>query len=91
MYPLQGRWGMPLATGVAYVFVAVGVVVGWPLALFVNVGNWARYKPRMSDLEYKAALREIRLMVQSASPMRSDEIEAEREALRQLVSRNVRA
>lgn len=89
--PLQGRSGMPLATEIAFGFVAVGVVVVWPYVLFVNFRKWSTYKPPMSDDEYKAELRELRLIVQSASPMKPDDIEAEREALRYLVSRNVRA
>lgn len=89
--PFQGRWGIFLVTGIAYILVAVSVVVGWPYTLVVNLRKWSTYKPPMSDNEYKAALRELRLIVQSASPMGPDEIRAERGALRYLVSRNVRA
>lgn len=80
--PMQGYWAMPLVKGAAYILVAVGVVVGWPYALVVNLMKWATYKPPVSVDEYTAELRELRLMVQSASPMARDEIRAEREALR---------
>lgn len=83
--PLQGHWAMPIVTVVAYSLVAVGVVVGWPYALFVNIQRWRRYKPPMSDEEYKTELRELVLKIQNAVPMKPEELEAERASLRLMV------
>lgn len=84
--PLQGHWAMPLVTVVDYSLVAVGVVVGWPYALFVNIQRWLRYKPPMSDEEYNTELRELVLKIQNAVPMTVEKMEAERAELRKIVS-----
>lgn len=67
--PLGGYWAMPLITGFAYVLVAVGVVVVWPYALFVNIKRWLNYKPPMSDDELKSAMRELRQRLESTVPL----------------------
>lgn len=79
---------MPLVTGLAYALVAAGVVIGWPYALFVNIQRWRRYKPPMSDEEYKTQLRELVLKIQNAVPMTAEKMEAERAELRKIVSGN---
>lgn len=77
---------MPLVTVVAYSLVALGVVVGWPYALFVNIQRCRRYTPPMSDEEYKTELRELALKIQNAVPMTVEKMEAERAELRKIVS-----
>lgn len=84
--PLRGHWAMPLVTGLAYVLVATGVVVVWPYALIVNIMKWARYKPPMSEEEYKTELRELRERLSKIPPMAPEEMKAERTALRKIVA-----
>lgn len=77
---------MPLVTVVAYSLVAVGVVVGWPYALLVNIQRWRRHTPPMSDKKYKTELRELALKIQNAAQMTVEKMEAERAELRKIVS-----
>lgn len=84
--PLQGHWAMPLVIGVGYSLVAAGVVIGWPYALIINIRKWARYKPPMSEEEYKTELRELRERLSKIPPMGPEEMEAERKALRKMVA-----
>ena len=61
-------------------------MIGWPYTLIVNIRKWARYKPPMSEEEYKTELRELRERLSKIPPMVPEEMEAERTALRKMVA-----